>query len=331
MTQTTIWTNDEARKLKELKTRGLTWREISEKVNKSPEGCRKYWQRLKNNSENTRCISVSRYPKWDKPLVMEGDAVILPDLELPFHDADFVNKVLKLAQEWGIKQCILAGDFIHFDSLSSWEAEYIDEEASLGISEEKERKLLEFVDKLPPEYQQAARDEILGIGKTGNDVSTELTEVRRVVKELSGVFERVDFVLGNHEQRLIRVLNTHLFPQELLRLIEAKEWRIAPYYFSVLVSNNQKFQIEHPKAASQATARKLASIHQCHIIMGHSHRWSVERDDSGKFWAIHAGRCVDETRLPYASVRHSTSGFHPLGAVIVKDGYPHVLSSDYPF
>lgn len=89
--------------------------------------------------------------------------------------------------------------------------------------------------------------------------------------------------------------------------------------------------IEHPNSAAKNAATKLAAIYQCHILMAHSHRWSIERDPSGHFWAIQMGCVVDERRLPYASQRHNTKEAHRLGAVIVREGYPFLLGEDTPF
>lgn len=47
---------------------------------------------------------------------------------------------------------------------------------------------------------------------------------------------------------------------------------------------------------------------------------------SGKFYAVHMGHCVDETRLPYAAQRHTIGDAHKLGAVIVRDGFMWLLS-----
>ena len=48
--------------------------------------CRSAHYRLKQKYTK---IDISPYPVWDSPLVMEGDAVIMGDLEIPFHHAGF--------------------------------------------------------------------------------------------------------------------------------------------------------------------------------------------------------------------------------------------------
>ncbi len=110
-----------------------------------------------------------------------------------------------------------------------------------------------------------------------------------------------------------------------MRLIDQKDWRIGPYYFSYLKSGGQDFRIEHPKSAAKSAATTLAAKYQCHILMAHSHYLSSSFDVSGNYWAIQMGHCVDEQRLPYAAQRSTTAPAHSLGAVIVRDGHPWLL------
>ncbi len=270
-------------------------------------------------------ITPSPYPVYDSPLIMEGDALILPDLELPFHHAEFVDKCLELAEVWGIRQCILAGDALHFDMLSGWEPNWKSDRSG-GITEDVERKLWELAGRLREKDRRELAEILIGAGSRdeADGLSTELAVARRVLRELESRFDLIDYVLGNHEGRLLRALETALSPDELLRLLETdKRWRISTYYYSILISNGVKYQIEHPKTMS---AKELAAKYHCHIIMAHSHRYSVTVDISGQYIAAEIGCCVDESRLPYASQRHNKSPAHVLGAAIVRNGYLWVIN-----
>ncbi len=273
-------------------------------------------------------VQPSPYPKYDTPLTLEGDALILSDLEFPYHNAEFVNRCMELAEAWGIRQCILAGDVIHFDSLSGWEPNWTTSNTG-GITAEAEQKLTAFAQTLSAK-QQGKFFELLGnIGdrKEQDGLSTELDVARAGLKRIIAQFDHIDFVLGNHEGRLLRALEVTINPDELLRLLDAKnpKMRIAPYYYSYLDTQCGRYQIEHPKGASEGTAQQLAAKYHSHVIMGHSHLLDFSWDISGEFYAIHAGHCVDETRLPYAAQRHTTRRAHKPGAVIVMDGYPYLL------
>ena len=273
-------------------------------------------------------IKESPYPVYDSPLEMEGDALILPDMEMPFHHADFLNKCLALAEKWNIKQAILAGDVLHFDSLSGWEPNWTAPNPG-GLTQDAETALMDFAKTLPSKRQGELMTMIgdLGERKEKDGVSTEMGVARRELRKLTEQFDRIDFILGNHEGRLLRALQTALDPEELKRLLElGDKWRIASYYFSYLTSAGEKYCIEHPKSAAASTAAVLAAKFQCHVLMGHSHHFSVTTDVSGNFFAAEIGCLVDEARLPYASQRHTRTPAHILGAAIVRDGKPTILT-----
>jgi hypothetical protein len=217
---------------------------------------------------------------------MEGNAIIIPDLELPFHNSAFIEQLMNLARIWKIKQCIMAGDVVHFDKLSGWEPNW-------------------------------TTSNVAGL-------STELDTSRQELKRIERQFDRIDYVLGNHEGRYLRSMQTELSPKEILILLEINnpKWKIAPYYFSYLDTVGGRFQIEHPKNAGKFSASKLVSKYLCHVLMAHSHQFNYTFDPSGRFYAIEMGCVVDEAYLAYCAQRHNTSPMHIVNAIIVRNGYP---------
>lgn len=274
-------------------------------------------------------LKPSPYPVYDKPLEMEGDALIIPDPEFPFHHAPFMNRVLDLADTWGITQCIIAGDALHFNSLSKWEPEWKAQPKN-GLTEAQEERLLAFASKVQARYRDDFIQAIVEDDRdgAGDDVGSEVTEAKKCMVRLSEQFTQVDYVIGNHDGRFLSALHSPLFADKLLDFIGLNDpkWRIAPFYYSVLYSGGQCWRIEHPKGSARSTASSLASKYLCNIAMGHSHRWSMEFDRSGNFYAIHMGCCVDENRLPYASQRSHSGDAHKLGAMIIVDGRPYLLN-----
>lgn len=336
---TISWTDDEVNKAINLKEKGYTYEQIGGVLGRSRSSVKSKFKRLKSDGSiydfDIGIIPESQYRRYDEPLVMEGDAIVLPDIELPFHNAEFMNRILDLADTWGIKKAIVAGDLLHFDSLTSWEANWVSENG-YGLSDKNERILMEMAKRLPAEFQEEVIATIVGLDDESDDmssgVSRELRHARKIIRIMTELFEEIDFILGNHDDRFLRALNSPMFPSEILRLVEAGDkWRVEPYYYSTLISGGEKYQIEHPKTWAKSSPYKLASKFQCHILQGHSHRWGMDIDISGKFYAIHMGCIVDEYRLPYAVQRHNTADSHALGAVIVRDGYPYLLSDRTPW
>ena len=335
MPEIIFWTPQEDQKLLNLRASGLTFPQIAERIGRPINGCKfRYYNSLAD--KHPTGFKESPFPQYTDYLKMEGDALILPDIELPFHNADFVNRCLELAQAWGIKQCIVAGDVLHFDSISSWEANWMEKEKQ-GIPEPVELKLIDFFKTLPSKHQEHGFDLLdkLGHPTDGGDpnISQELAVARRELKVLSELFDQIDFVLGNHEGRLLSALSSPMFPSELLvqLKIDNPKWRIAPFYFSLLTSGGREFQIEHPKSAARITAKKLAGIHHRNILMAHSHDLDAGWDVSKKYYAWHIGHCVDPSRLPYKAQRHTSNDAWALGACIVRDGFPWLLHVDIPW
>lgn len=283
--------------------------------------CRSKNYRRKNKHKE---IDVSPFPKWDKPLIMEGDAVVMGDLEIPFHHAQFVNQVLEVAESWGITQCILAGDQLHLEALSAWQPHWI--EPSVDMAELMESMYIAIQDEESGEALRIWEEIEQGMVSGAPNFSRELLIARDVLGVLGERFDLIHFVLGNHEGRLIRTLSTVLSPTDLLALLKLDEkWKISPYYYGILESNGETYRVTHPKSAAQIAVRKLASKFLMHILMGHSHALTMRRDISDSFWACEIGCCVDEERLAYVGQRDNTARAHSLGAAIVRDGHLWLL------
>lgn len=285
--------------------------------------------RLKREEKFTP-VPVSTMPKYDKPLQSEGDAVILSDVEAPFHHAEFINRVLDLADAWGIKTLHLNGDLLHFDSLSAWGAEWIPDDTDAKLD-----ALLEFVNGLKTKDKEKGISVLEKIGTIGGGggLADELTEARRVFRSFT-MFDEILVGLGNHDDRYLRALDQAIKPKELLVQLDRhhdERWKIAPYYYTMLETSKGLFRLEHPRNAGRTAAIDLVAQYHTNIIMGHSHRWAVNRDQSGKYWAIQSGHCVDETRLAYVMQRSAKRDAHCLGAVIIRDGHPWVLGEWTPW
>ena len=309
-----------------LHNSGMTFKDIGGKLKLATGTIKTHWYLAKGQASAK--IPESPYPRYDQPPVIEGDALILPDAEIPFHHAEFINKVLDLADAWKIKQMIAAGDLLHFDSLTGWEPPWKNKKKG-GLSEDAEKELMDFAMSLPKNQQQKLMEKIVDIGpqEANGGFSEEMQNSRKVLMALNQLFDVFVWVLGNHEGRLLRAINSPVEPSELLNLMKLKEgqWKIAPYYYCLLNTDRGTFRVTHPKSAANGTARSLASQYLQHIIMGHSHKMFFDWDTSGRFYAIQMGHCVDESLLAYVGQRDCKLDSHKLGAVIVRDGYPYLL------
>jgi len=260
---------------------------------------------------------------------MEGDTLVLNDLEAPFHHAEFVNRVLELADAWGIRKLVLGGDAIHNAALSTFDPEWMSPEPS--VSPEIAAVLMDIAANLPKKKGQQITDIVNEYAgePSAPGFSQEMKEARKVMDVLASQFEEVHLVLGNHEGRYLRMLASPLFADHILTELHRgndPRWKALPYYYSHIESGGEKFRVTHPRNSTKYSAAwKIASKFQEHVIMAHNHHLVYTFDISGKFYAIESGCCVDERRMAYASQRDNTSHQHVLGAVIVRDGIPWLL------
>ena len=322
------WSSKELATLKTLKNSGLSDYEIARKLNRSYESVNSKITKMKLAGELQKSeIPESNYPIQNKQLKSEGDAVILTDLEAPFQHSEFVNRVLDLADTWGIQTLHLGGDFLHYDRLSAWGDEWQGENEAV-------QKMMDWIlCNVPTKKSQEAVNLLETIKADGGDLSDEMKDARAVFRNLNS-FKRILVALGNHDDRFMRALGVGMKPIELLVQIEVsrdKRWEIAPYYHTEIETEKGKFRIEHPRSAGRLAAIDLAVQNRCHTIIGHPHRWAVNLDPSGSYWAIQTGHCVDEERLAYVMQRSAKRDAHALGATIIRGGYPFVLHRDTPF
>lgn len=323
------WTAKDIEQAVALKAKGLSEYAIAAKMQRTFASVNSKMSKLKYEGKlPVSQVPESRMPLWNEPLRSEGDAVILTDVEAPFQHSEFINRVLDLADTWGIQTLHLGGDLLHYDSLSAWGSEWTqDREDMVDV-------VLEIMDMLPAKKREVVKGKLEEKGLLGGSgLSDELTASRQVFRSFNS-FQSVYVELGNHDDRYLRALDQALSTAEFLHQLDRANdlrWKIAPYYYAFVETEQGTFRVTHPRGAGQKTAIDLAVQFHQHIVMGHSHRWAVNRDPSGKFWAIQQGCCVDENRLAYVKQRDAKRDAHLLGATIIRGGYPFVLSPESPW
>lgn len=329
MTLRQTWTKAEESKVIGLVNIGRSYHEIANEIGRTPEATSVKLSRLKAEGKLViSSVPASTFPIWDKPLTTKGDALILSDVEAPYQHSEFINHCLDLADAWGIQTLHLAGDLLHYSALSAWGSEWTQQQEELA------EKMLDFIQTLKGKSKAEGVKllEDSGLIKEGG-YSGEIGEARKVFKSMNS-FKEIIVDMGNHDDRLLRTLDQAVNPGELLHQMGTKDdprWKIAPYYYSMIETDRGTFRVTHPRGSAKNTAIDLAVQFHQHIVMGHSHRWAVNRDPSGEYWAIQTGCCVDEKRLAYVQQRDAKRDAHVLGATIIRGGYPFVLSPESPW
>lgn len=271
-------------------------------------------------------IPQSRYRVWNDPPHIEGDVLILPDMHIPYHNAEFIEKCIRAAVSMGISTVLFPGDVLEAAAFSAW-PEPFSEERPKVISSELESKIMAIADKASPSIRAEIMDELAQAHREQGDISEEWIEARKVIRTIDQCFDRVVFCVGNHEDRIIRLLDKSITVEGLGAIMGATDkWAMTPFYYMTLTSGGIEWRISHPKNSAKGSAKRLAPKYQSNIVQLHGHHFAIQTDPSGKYLAVEPGACVDIDRLPYEKLRDTPGDMHVLGALIIKDGKPILLN-----
>ena len=239
-----------------------------------------------------RAVRPGPFPIYNKAPKLEGNALVMADCHVPFHDADWCNRVITRALSLGIKALVFAGDFI------DW--------AAFGIY----GRLVEV------------------------NANEEIAAAQSFFDALQD-FDEVVVLLGNHEIRLIRQLNYKLGAEELTPLFASHPGLIVTdYHWCTLRSGGQNWRISHPRNAHMtpcSVARRLVAKNSgYHVAVGHDHVCGKIRTEDGQHWAVSTGVCLFPKKLDYITLVDNTRWQVAQGALIIRDGWPELLTPDCP-
>lgn len=256
-----------------------TYKSIQRKVQQERGRAPEEWHAL---------VPAATTPRFDRALELEGDALVLPDIHCPFHDAPFINSAIGLALKRGVAQVIIAGDLADFNAFSVFGRDVgIDAEAELDA-------LTDLVDRIVASFEHVAYI-------AGNHDLRPLKAFRYAGMTLT---------------KLARMFTP---------AATDKRFAVSDYQWCRLRSGGVLWHIEHPRNASvnpTYVARRLAAKFECSVIATHGHTWGLTKSDSGKHWAVDSGMCADPLRLGYTQTIHNTRPVQMQGAVLVIDGQP---------
>jgi predicted phosphodiesterase len=295
----TPWTAAEVALLRSYVQQGLGYDQIVKRF--AQDGIQRTYKAVQRKAQKERCADPARWhamvqpattPRYDRPIEVEGDALVLADIHCPFHDAAFINAAIGLALKRDVRQVVLAGDLADFNAFSTFGRDVgIDADAELDA-------LVELVDTIAASFARV-------IYIAGNHDIRPLRAVRYA---------------GMTLERLARMFTPR---------VDDRQFAVSDYQWCKLRSGGVLWHIEHPKNASVIpthVARKLAAKYECSVATAHGHTWGVSRSDSGRHWAVDTGICADPLRLGYTQLVHNTRPVQMQGAVIVQGGLPLLVS-----
>lgn len=232
-------------------------------------------------------IPESTRQRYVHPPVVDESCVVLADVEIPFHNADFCQRVIKLAVTHNIKYVLLAGDFLHWESFSSFVAGNKD-------SQEEIEEIQEYVESFVKPFKR-------GVWLSGNH---DMRPQRLLDRMISAEF-------------ISRMVIKPEFANEFFGKIQVSDY----YYCNV----GKEWEVHHPHATSAvpaSAALKIAIRQNKNIAMAHNHLFGEVMTPDGRHIAIDIGTCNDSARLAYTALRASARPLMANGALLLwkRDG-----------
>lgn len=229
----------------------------------------------------------------DTPLELEGDAVIISDVQAPTVNIDIANRVIPAAQYFEVqKKLVILGDFINADWRSSYPT----------------------LTSLPS-------------GRY------EIETAQALIKEWLTWFEEIYWFPGNHEDRWLKDNAGHLDMVHLKRLLGPVESKIITSNLDHCWLNTKmgKWFLCHGTSYSVDQlkyANDMAQKYQAHVLIGHQHHLAMGWDRFKRYIIIDNGGLFEPDKMAYVKMRANKRPNMMQGFTIIKDGYPHLLGPE---
>jgi len=146
-----------------------------------------------------------------------------------------------------------------------------------------------------------------------SNVHKEMVAVRKVIEIIFMHFDRVIWTMGNHDLRLLRVMQFEVTPEDLGRRIcdkmDSGELQASLYPYAVIKGKFGDYRITHPNSYGNRTGtvpRALCHKYHKHCIVTHGHHGGMEWDDSGDYMAIDLGAMTHHQLHPYIMFSDTT-------------------------
>lgn len=239
-------------------------------------------------------VPTAPTPRFDKPIRIDEDALILPDCHCPYHDSRFIEKCCEVALVWGIKTVVMDGDGIDVGWLSSFEPQgEHPPKAEVDAWRDLTDALLERFTRIVIHY--------------GNHSD----RIRRSVQRMPG---EVRDLLGLIAEDATAAIYVH-----------RKEMEFTDYSWLTV----HGVRVVHPSATGVNTGQYLSEANECDTVLGHTHYRSITWSKSDRWMALETGGCFDPRKMRYVSARAPARarGRQRQGAAIIAkgtDGRPYI-------
>ena len=142
-------------------------------------------------------------------------------------------------------------------------------------------------------------------------------------------FDRIIFLMGNHDRRISKILQGQVHAKHLMRwLTKSKRVISSDYGWCVIKSGGKEWRITHSRnySINQLTvADVLAQKYQMNIISHHEHHLAKGWDRFGRYVIINNGGLFDQEKFAYVCLDDSKHASMKKGFTLLKDGVATVF------
>lgn len=228
-------------------------------------------------------VPASPKSKYNKAPIIKESCLIIFDAQIPYHDAEFINKLTDLARAWDIQQGISGGDFLNMTAFSTFGQKPEDKVWSRERDVAKET--MSALHTSIPKWML-----IMG--------NHEMFLIRAVAEQFN--WEDILALVGKPEG-----------------------FSGTDYFWCIVNIGGAKWRISHPRNISVIHGRipqRLCEKFHMNVASGHGHLAGMTPDYSAEYCACDVGVVCDPERLDYAMTRDSTRPTMCQGALILKEG-----------
>lgn len=247
----------DARRSDRQASKGTLWRKSH------PQQAREYKRKYRAEKGRREGVYAQMICGQRNPITVYSDNVLVTcDYHIPFQDDCLIDYMLSVAEDNGVYDLIVAGDFWDCDNYSrhsrlTWLESFQTEVKEVGKVLEK------LVDQFDTIYFCRGNHE-----KRWIDMNTGLTGMEELFA-MTKIVDGYEVTLDDHLK---------------------------------LVQKNQDWLICHPKNFRQvnlSVARDLSAKFHCNVISGHGHQFAQGWDRSGKYRVADGGGLFDRDSIDY--------------------------------
>lgn len=160
---------------------------------------------------------------------------------------------------------------------------------------------------------------------------TELKASNRFIERMLSVFDELYAFVGNHDSRLLYILEGDISIRSFAKLVTDAYERItfSPYSDCTITSGGQRWYVPHQMGYRQtklSVGNELAALNWTNVITTHQHHSAIGRDKGNNATIVDCGGLFRVEQMAYVQLNPSTRPRPTQGFVLLRNGCANLLT-----